>query len=312
MKTYTKKDSIFKNHNIFYYIAKPFKQIYKTIKSSLLCIKYPFLYPRNIFTGNHYNNRKIVQFHQKWYRHTLDAFFITFNKEKPEYLQYSGTFDNRNYFIRYRDQDNLEIVDSTSRKIVYSKPISYFGTGYIKEVGWYENKPYIIVDDDWIDNENVNRLVQITHAPKFQKFILFLDWINDHPLQILHCLTSYTLLDCMPIGWRKAFGMEMCKDIKQALLDNYGRKALKAYRVIDIKEKFGGLRWYDNAAPEAVRAIIDYYEEKSYKICINCGKTAKYVSKGWISPYCEDCAINKDRYIPLSKPDAWNEALGYY
>ena len=35
------------------------KIIYNTIKSSILCIRFPFLYPRNRFTGLHYNNWRV-------------------------------------------------------------------------------------------------------------------------------------------------------------------------------------------------------------------------------------------------------------
>lgn len=39
-----------------------------------------------------------------------------------------------------------------------------------------------------------------------------------------------------------------------------------------------------------VNDIVHKYTILSRKMCINCGKPAKYISKGWISPYCEDCA----------------------
>lgn len=301
-----------KNNKFFYSIEQFFRHIINIIKSTHLCIKYPFLYPRNVWTDKHYNNWKIIKFHRKWYCHTEDFFFIRFTQEKPDkYLAYQGIFDDRQYVLHIND-GILNIQELSTKKTIYSKPLSYFGNGTIKEYGWYKQTPYIIVGDDWKDNSDINRFVKYVHAPKFQKLIKFLDWINDNPLQLFHCLTSYTLLDCMPTGWRKAFGIEMCKDIKQTLLDNGGRKALRKYRVIDIKEKFGGLRWYDNGESKVLFAIINYYENLSYTICIKCGKPAKYVSKGWISPYCEDCSINKDEYVSLAEEDAWDKALGYY
>lgn len=36
-------------------------KFFKIIKSTYLCIKYPFLYPRNRWTGKHYNNWKIIE-----------------------------------------------------------------------------------------------------------------------------------------------------------------------------------------------------------------------------------------------------------
>ena len=38
------------------------QQMYDVIHSSYMCIKYPFLYPRNRFTGKHYDNIKIDRY----------------------------------------------------------------------------------------------------------------------------------------------------------------------------------------------------------------------------------------------------------
>ena len=171
---------------------------------------------------------------------------------------------------------------------------------------------------------------------------------------------EYTELDEMPKGWRLAFGDQMVEEIDQELRKyNYVDK----YRITQIKEKYGSLRWYDNGSPrgklsdtyeivevkcgehfpwdtekvliydhsehylpiigldedlnlseeelayrkeynkdsiQVYRAydllekcqipdIIIKYELLSEKTCIDCGKPAKYMTLGWISPYCEDC-----------------------
>lgn len=106
----------------------------------------------------------------------------------------------------------------------------------------------------------------------------------------------------MPTGWRKAFGLQMCEEIKQALLNKDGLKTLFNYRIAQIKEKYGGLRWYDANTTSEIQDIISKYEDISYHTCINCGKEAKYMSKGWISPYCEECVGDKkDRYTLISE-----------
>ena len=57
---------------------------------------------------------------------------------------------------------------------------------------------------------------------------------------------SYTEMDCMPYGWRIAFGDDLLKELKDELIRwNY----LDKYRIVQIKEKFGGLRWYDAGYP---------------------------------------------------------------
>lgn len=99
---------------------------------------------------------------------------------------------------------------------------------------------------------------------------------------------TYTELDEMPEGWKIAFGEPMCKEIAEDLIKyNY----LDEYRIAQIKEKFGSLRWYDNGVPEGshVYDIIKKYEYISEKTCIRCGNKATKQSLGWISPWCNDC-----------------------
>lgn len=106
---------------------------------------------------------------------------------------------------------------------------------------------------------------------------------------------SYTELDDMPKGWRNAFGKHMCEEIRTVLIKgNY----LYEYRVVQIKEKYGALRWYDNGAPTSIyhelQDIIYKYEEISAHTCIRCGKPATKISLGWISPWCDNCANKMD------------------
>lgn len=115
------------------------------------------------------------------------------------------------------------------------------------------------------------------------KFYNFLEDV----IGVFHIIPYYTELDGMPTGWRKAFGIQMCREIKRALLDAGGRKWLRIYRILDIKEKYGSLRWYDSGGNEEINKIIDKYEYISARTCIICGKSADYVTLGWIEPYCK-------------------------
>lgn len=113
---------------------------------------------------------------------------------------------------------------------------------------------------------------------------------------------EYTWLDDMPDGWRNAFGLQMCEDLKNALLEEGGEKLLSEYRIDQIKEKFGYLRWYDNWTTKKVQDIIRKYEDLSARTCISCGKPATKISRGWICPWCDDCASKKlEDYIPISE-----------
>lgn len=111
---------------------------------------------------------------------------------------------------------------------------------------------------------------------------------------------SYTALDDMPKGWRETFGIQMMEEIKPILSKaNYENE----YTVIQIKEKFGSLCWYDNGAPESIynelNKVILKYESLSEITCINCGKPAKWRSLGWICPYCDDCIDSNRKYTPI-------------
>ena len=110
---------------------------------------------------------------------------------------------------------------------------------------------------------------------------------------------NWTELDDMPDGWRRAFGEQMCEEIREALLKDGGEQALSDYRITQIKEKFGFLHWYDRNGNDDVQQIIRKYEDISEKTCIRCGKPATKISKGWISPFCDDCAdeLSKNGYM---------------
>lgn len=121
---------------------------------------------------------------------------------------------------------------------------------------------------------------------------------------------QFTWLDQLPDGWRKAFGLNLCEELKQELLKyNY----LDDYRLCQVKQKYGTLRWYDNGFPSgsAIPEIINKYEDFSMCYCPVCGKPTKYYTKGWISYLCEDCTkkeiaggANEANFIRLNAKDA--------
>ena len=99
---------------------------------------------------------------------------------------------------------------------------------------------------------------------------------------------SFTELDCMPVGWRKAFGEQMCEEIREELIK---ANLLNKYRIAQIKEKFGGLRWYDDYGNTQIDKIIGKYEQMSERTCICCGRPVNgpIDNNGWIEPICDKC-----------------------
>lgn len=93
-----------------------------------------------------------------------------------------------------------------------------------------------------------------------------------------------TWLELLPNGWSDIV-IEMCGELKKVLIAN---NILDEYEVIQAKEKFGALRWYDSH-PWLTYDVIDKYEDKSERICVGCGNKATHMTKGYILPMCDKC-----------------------
>ena len=101
---------------------------------------------------------------------------------------------------------------------------------------------------------------------------------------------EYTWIDSAPSGWKNLI-IECCKEIKPILEQH---DWLDKYRITQIKEKWGGLRWYDFGAPSEVHNIIYKYELLSEKVCCVCGEPSTKLSTGWILPFCDKCFENEN------------------
>ena len=107
---------------------------------------------------------------------------------------------------------------------------------------------------------------------------------------------TWTWADDMPDGWWIAFGEMMCDEIKKELVRCH---FLDEYEVVQVKEKYAMLRWYDNGIPEGCKVwnIIEKYSKLSENICGVCGKPdVPIMTWGWNFPLCEDHAWDKDEY----------------
>ena len=120
-----------------------------------------------------------------------------------------------------------------------------------------------------------------------------------NPTEIPEYDWTYTELDAMPTGWRKAFGIQMCEELREALIED---DDLYRYRVVQCKEKYGSLRWYNNGTKIGSRVpdIERKYESMSVCTCIICGKPATKITTGWIEPYCDDCCPD-ERWMAIEE-----------
>lgn len=57
---------------------------------------------------------------------------------------------------------------------------------------------------------------------------------------------------------------------------------------VQVKEKFGGLRFYYNGGDEYIRGLENMAESMSYRTCETCGAPGKSTKGGWIQTLCEE------------------------
>ena len=261
-------------------------------KNTWLCLKYPFLYPRNRFSGKHYTNWKLIE---KIKSHASKATFfcsIKVSKDEPEgplrfYRYLDG--ENETIYIRVNHPGTtLTFVKgklgSKSEKVVYE-----FDLGVeIVSAGWEDKNLRVTINKDAPEDHKKTWFVSFVINSKENMIVNFLSWIHDYPLQILHCLPSHTELDAMEKGWRKRFGEDFCRDLKKAIVSTCGYKALWSPWIMQIKEKWGALEVYLVGYNEEIYEVVSKYHNLSKKVCIVCGKDAEWISRGWISPYCSE------------------------
>ena len=92
--------------------------------------------------------------------------------------------------------------------------------------------------------------------------------------------------DYFPVGrgWRKLV-TKLCKDI--IAIDD-------KVNVLQVKEKFGGLRFYIDKGNMKVHSLIVKAEEKSFKICEKCGTECNVTTSGeWAKTLCNNCKFVK-------------------
>lgn len=62
------------------------------------------------------------------------------------------------------------------------------------------------------------------------------------------------------------------------------------YRAMQVKEKFGGLRFYMTCSTDEMQALIDEAERKSYETCEACGQQGCVRKGSWIRVRCDGCS----------------------
>ena len=63
--------------------------------------------------------------------------------------------------------------------------------------------------------------------------------------------------------------------------------------IIQVKEKFGTLRFYYRGGDEYVRGVVDMAENMSSITCEACGNPGECIDGGWIRTLCEEHVMKK-------------------
>ena len=82
------------------------------------------------------------------------------------------------------------------------------------------------------------------------------------------------------------------------VLDRQLRRLDPDYRIAQVKEKFGGLRYYigtsdDCTNTDRMYAVIDAIESLSFRICEDCGRPGEIREGGWFRTLCDECEEEK-------------------
>jgi hypothetical protein len=71
-----------------------------------------------------------------------------------------------------------------------------------------------------------------------------------------------------------------------------------------VKEKFGGLRFYTNGYTDEVSGMIRMAESMSYRTCEVCGSPGRSNNYGWISTLCDTHRLERGETLPQDEEDA--------
>jgi len=85
----------------------------------------------------------------------------------------------------------------------------------------------------------------------------------------------YTLLDTL------------CSSIQHDL-DTCQKGEVRQVKAVQVKEKFGGLRFYYTGGHARIRGMVDLAEALSYRTCDVCGAPGKPNNSGWVRTRCKE------------------------
>jgi hypothetical protein len=302
MLSYKEYKKLYFNNNggikgyLNYILIKPLKKILKIPYHTYMCIKYPFLYPRNRWDDKHHAYM-LNNFRCKLWNKAIEEIYIT-GKVLSEIPKQKSMHISNDCFDALLSEDkqiitfvnNIEYKYFKINKVIWGDKFEVLGIIPSKNFSGNTIIQILVKVKDETDKNNYGfsyHTVNLIKNKFYYNLYKIAKWIDEKILDNIFILPTYNEWEAVEPGWNKAFGKQFLKELKQQLIKD---KMLYKWRITDIKEKWGRLQLYCNYGSKELYQIIHKYERLSWDYCIRCGKPSEVISTGWISPYCKECA----------------------
>jgi hypothetical protein len=83
----------------------------------------------------------------------------------------------------------------------------------------------------------------------------------------------------------------------------------KEFCAFQVKEKYGGLRFYMHCSTMEIDEAIDEAEEESLRTCETCGNPGTLNEKGWLTTLCGECREQRKRERGEDSDRSWGLLL---
>lgn len=91
-------------------------------------------------------------------------------------------------------------------------------------------------------------------------------------------------------GWHSIL-FQLCRDIEALISAMTEEERCEdgqcLYAVAQVKEKFGGLRFYMHQYPDGAHELISQAEDACLRTCETCGAPGVLRRTGWVSTLCD-------------------------
>lgn len=101
-------------------------------------------------------------------------------------------------------------------------------------------------------------------------------------------------------GWYDLID-RLCGTI-QNYIDHNGHLGVPQVEVVQVKEKFGTLRFYTHGGNEKIDGMIWFAQDMSGRICETCGKPGSFRGNGWYYTACDEHTHPEDKDNDVQDP----------